>query len=120
MYYEKEHYMDVLKNTTSSYISFDCYWPCKFLATLADAGYDEFLKITSEDLQERVKGGSTSDACTGDIYIPKRDCYGRISIHKYTSDKFGIDVEIRPGNFSRVEEHNEENTFMSAVARMGS
>lgn len=111
--YSNMNYMDALRRTDSASLSFDCEYPCEFLDSLAKDGYDEFLRTQSEYVQSRVKGGSTSDSCTGGIYISERNCYGKISIHKYTSNKFGIDIEIRPAAFGVKEEKNLFLTYLS-------
>lgn len=116
MDYSCMHYMVVLRSMDGAELSFDCPVGCMFLESLAEDGYDEFKRIVSEKRSEPIGSGRTSDACTGDIYIGDIDSYGMIHIHKYSADKFGVDIEIVPSIFSRS---SKGMSIMKAVDIMG-
>lgn len=115
VYYENMNYKDALNAVDASSTVFDCDSSCKFLSTLAEDGYDEFLRAASEDRSFMSKSGLTSDYCTGDIYVEGRDIYCSISIHKYKSNKYGVQIDIRPASFVRTV---KESTIESAIAKM--
>ena len=113
--YAEMNYLDAIKAADASSTSFDCDSGCKFLETLAEAGYDEYTRIATEYRAGKVGSGLTADACTGEIYIDGRDCYAEISIHRYSVDRYGVDMEIRPASFSRIQNNN---AMADAIAKM--
>lgn len=115
MNYADYNYTEVFDLLGSGNASFDCEYPCKFLETLENDGYDEFLRTTSEDRVEKLKGGLTSDYCTGNIYVKSMDCYARVSVHKYQPSKYGVDIEMINGKSIKK---SASDPFLKAMEKM--
>jgi hypothetical protein len=80
--------------------SFYCKAGCKFLDTLANDGYDGFLRTTSQEEIERLQNGThevlksapISTYCTGFIYFEPSNTYFKVTVENQ-GEMFEVDVE---------------------------
>lgn len=98
--FEDMDYEVILRSINSNRIDFRCESECKFLKSLADAGYTEYTLTQSQDAcaqyARRLQPGScapTSCAQTGYIYVPERDAYFNIIIENVGQDKYDVIIE---------------------------
>lgn len=94
------NYEVIIRSTNSDRIDFYCESGCKFLESLYNAGYTEYVLTKSQNACDgyarRLKPGSsapTSCAQTGHIYVPERDEYFNITIENVGNGKYDVIIE---------------------------